>query len=171
MKNIIYTFLLLTLTFGINAQSRTVTNFSDEASGYNVYLYQSLIRMLNKDQNPEFNMLIRNLDHLKFMTDSKTPVETSDRNKVESLDKGIDNEGFETIVSVDNKDYMFHLYLLEKGGESNWVSTFLFQGMTGVMEMKGELDTKYLHAFQSLNYEQLGKMLSFDTEEAMENWD
>ena len=63
---ILATAILFVLTsFG---QSKTVAAFEEEADGYKLFLYQSVIRMLNKDKNPDFNMLIRDLDHLRFVS-------------------------------------------------------------------------------------------------------
>lgn len=168
--------ILFALSVSAIAQSKTVTSFSESAEGYNLYLYQSLIRMLNKDQNPDFNMLIRDLDYLKLVTDSRGTSDDADKSNFVSLDKKIISEGFESIMSIDNKDYILHLYLTDDSRSgSHWIATFFMQGMTGVMEMKGSLDTKYLHAFSSLNYDQLEKMLPLDTDEFKEDneesWD
>lgn len=175
MKRILIYLCLLLPSMGIMAQSPTVLEFSETADGYNLYLYQSVIRMLNRDKNPDFNMLIRNLDHLRFVT---TPVggdATEARSTLKGLDKGVESEGFENIMSVDNPDYVLHLYLSETSSKSLWIATFLMDGIAGAMEMKGDLDTKYLHAFNSLNIERLQKMLPLgedgEWEEVDDDWD
>lgn len=161
--------LIILFAFGTfltaQAQSSAVESFSESAEGYNIYLYQSLIRMLNKDKNPDFNMLIRDLDYLKFVTDTKSRESNEDKSEFKALDKKVKGEGFESIMSIDDKDYVLHLYLLEDDvTNAHWVATFFMQGMTGVIEMKGELDTKYLHAFSSLNYEQLQDLFSLEND-------
>lgn len=151
------------MSTGAFAQSPTILDFSESAEGYNLYMYQSVIRMLNRDKNPDFNMLIRDLDHMRFVTTEMNGDVEEAKTTLRSLNKGVMDEGFEMIMSVDNPDYKFNLYLSEdNGSKALWIGTFLMDGMAGAMEMKGTLDTKYLHAFNSLNMERLQKMLPLD---------
>ena len=58
MKKITILFLAFTLgiTFNtLSAQSKAIAQFEEQVDGYNLYLYQSLIRVLNKDKNEDFN--------------------------------------------------------------------------------------------------------------------
>lgn len=154
--------LLLTLAMSLNAfgQSKTVANFISEADGYNIYLYQSLIRVLNKDKNPDFNMLIRNLDHLRLLTTDSTENALA---TFKGLDRGVQQEGYEEIMSFDNKDYKCHLYEMEdRGGKSSWVATLMVEGRAGIIEMKGSVDMNYLHSFSSLNMDKLQELTDFD---------
>ena len=151
------------MAFSLQAQSPTVADFSESAEGYNLYLYQSMIRMLNKDHNPDFNRLIRDLDHLRFITTSSSINAEEARKVFDDLDKGIVNEGFELIMSIDNKDYICHVYETEtKDAKSHWVSTLYGEGMAGILEMKGFLDLKYINAMSSLNMQRLSEMLPID---------
>ncbi|MEM7370381.1 MAG: DUF4252 domain-containing protein [Bacteroidota bacterium] len=153
--------LAMIMTLALFSQSRTVQNFIETADGYNLYLYQSLIRVLNQDENPDFNMLIRDLDHLRFLsTDS---IGTTAKATFSDLDKGIQGEGFESIMSFDNKDYKCHIYELEdRSGQSSWVATLFIEGRAGLIEMKGSVDMKYLHAFSSLNMDKLKDVLPIE---------
>lgn len=142
-------------------QSKTVAEFEENTDGYKAFLYQSVIRVMNKDKNPDFNMLIRDLDHLKFVSTS-----TEDPNAKATflkLDQGVKGEGYEAIMSFDNPDNICHVYELKSfGGQSSWVATFLTEGVAGVFEMKGSLDLKYLKALSSLNMEKLQEILPID---------
>ncbi len=157
-------FLITGLSFG---QSKTVSQLEETTKGYKLYLYQSLIRVMNTDKNPDFNMLIRDLDHLKVVTsDAEGPLALKEA--FTSLDKSVKAEGFEVIMSVDNKEYKCHL--MEKTswrGGSTYVASFLTDGYAGVLEMKGSLDLKYINALKSLDIEKL-KELSPD---GLDNWD
>jgi len=157
-------FLIAGLSFG---QSATVTQLEKTTNGYKLYLYQSLIRVMNKDKNPDFNMLIRDLDHLKVVTaDAEGPIALKEAFK--SLDRSVKAEGFEVIMSVDNKDYKCHL--MEKTswrGNPTYVASFLMDGYAGVLEMKGTLDLAYINALQSLDMEKLKELSPKD----LDNWD
>ena len=146
---------IVTMTF---AQSKTVSDFSDNTTGYTAFLYQSVIRVMNKDQNPDFNMLIRDLDHVKIALSEHAGADA--KQTFTKIDKGVQAEGFEMIMSFNNKDYKCNAYELEsRNGKSTWVTTFMTDGYAGAMEMKGTLDLKYIESLSSLNYEQLESMI------------
>jgi len=161
MKKVIITIMLVLASMAAFGQSNTVLEFEKNAKGMKLFMYQSVIRMLNRDKNPDFNMLIRDLDHLRFvMTDS---VGESSANIFKKLDSGIRAEGFEEIMAVDNKDYKCHVFEMESdGGESTWVAAIFLEGRAGVIEMQGSLDLKYLKALSSLNMEKLNTMLPLE---------
>ena len=147
-------------------QSETISNFEKNSNGYKIFLYQSVIRMLNPDQNPDFNRLIKDLDHLRML--SNEPDAENAKNTFNGLDKGIASEGFEMIMSVDNKDKKFHVYELNsRRGKTTWVITFLMDERAGLMEMRGTLDFKYIHALKKLDYSKLEEILP----NAGKDWD
>ncbi|MEZ4851168.1 MAG: DUF4252 domain-containing protein [Bacteroidia bacterium] len=160
--------LSLVLLFGLMTfgQSSTVADFEKNTEGYKLFLYQSVIRVLNKDKNPDFNMLIRNLDHLKFVS---TPEKEDDPKSVFlKLDKGVQNEGFVEIMSYDDADSKCHVYEREKGGKSTWVATLLMGETAAAMEMEGSLDLAYIKALSSLNMERLEEMLPLKKDQKKE---
>ena len=164
MKKILILIALVFFGLAADAQSKTVKQFEKDSEGWNLFLYQSLIRVLNRDKNPEFNMLIKDLDHIRFVTNSRRKGDGTVEDFFK-LDKSVQKEGFEEIMTFDNSEAKCHLYEFEaRGSKSLWVATFYMDGMTGVLEMKGALNLKYLHAFNSLNIERLEEMLPIDRE-------
>ena len=159
MKKILSTvFAMICIVSMTFAQSKTVSEFSDNTTGYTAFLYQSVIRVMNKHQNPDFNMLIRDLDHIKIALSDH--AEEDIKQTFTKIDKGVQAEGFEMIMSFNNKDYKCNAYELEsRNGKSTWVTTFMMDGYAGAMEMKGTLDLKYIETLSSLNYEQLESMI------------
>ena len=156
--------LFASVTF---AQSSTVANFEKESKGYKAFLYQSVIRVLNKDQNPDFNKLIKDLDHVKLVLSEYRNEKALDMFKV--VDKGVKSEGYEMVMSFDNKDYKCNAYeMVSSKGKSTWVATFFTEGRAGVLEMKGMLDLKYFEALSSLNYDELQDMMP---QGRPKNWD
>jgi len=113
--------LIVSMTF---AQSKTVSEFSDNTEGYTAFLYQSVIRVMNKDQNPDFNKLIRDLDHIKLALSEHKGADAKQIFK--TIDTGVKGEGFDMIMSFNNKDYKCNAYELEsRNGKSTWVTTFM----------------------------------------------
>lgn len=153
--------ILIGYSSSASAQSETVEQFTESAEGYKVYLYQSMIRMLNKDKDPEFNALIRDLDHLRFATTDS--VGLSAKEVFRSLDKGIRTEGFEEVLTIDNADFKCHFYELSaRGGNSTWVGVLYGMGQAGVMEMKGSLDLEHIDALSAVDMSSLKELLSLD---------
>jgi hypothetical protein len=161
MKKLFILSMTMVLTIGLSAQSKTVETFARTANGYDLYLYQSVIRMLNKDRNPDFNMLIRDLDHLKLITTDS--IGSKAKEMFNKLDIGVRGEGFEEIVSYESRDSKLHLFELENDDdESTWVATMLFSGYAGVLEMKGSIDLAYMKALDSLNMDKLKELLPLE---------
>lgn len=140
------------------SQSRTVAEFATQAKGYNVFLYQSLIRVLNKDKNPDFNRLIQDLDHIRFVT---TKAGEGDPGATfADLDRQVQAEAFVSIISYDNPKSRCHVYEMEaRGGQSTWVATMYTPELAGVIEMKGSLNMQYLSALESVDIERLEDIL------------
>jgi len=156
-KTIILSALLLLAT-GLMGQSQTVATFADRADGYKVFLYQSVIRALNQDANPDFNRLIEDLDHIRLLTteEGDEDAETTFR----QLDRDVQAEGFEPIMTFDNAEGRCHVYELSSDGkQSTWVATLFMGNAAGVMEMKGSLNLKYLRALSSVNMDKLKELL------------
>lgn len=157
MKKIIITVSLLILALGAWAQSKTVANFEKQTDGMKVFMYQSVIRMLNSDKNPDFNRLIADLDHLRMVLSE--PIEEGLIDQFRLLEKGIQSEGYTEIMAFDSKENRCHVYELEtSNGKSLWVATVMTEGRVGVLEMKGTLNLTYLDALSSLNIERLQEL-------------
>ncbi len=149
-------------------QSEVVKRFEENAEGYKFFAYQSVLRILNQDKNPEFNKLIRDLDHIRIVTTDSTGVLA--KKSFELLDQGIRNEGFEEVLTFDNADYSCHVYeLSNKAKKSTWVATFFMEGRAGLFEMVGSLNVKYMGAFSSLNMDRLKEMMPEVGN--LDNWD
>lgn len=159
MKKLFIGFALaLFAAAAVFGQSKTVKAFEENAKGYNFFAYQSVLRVLNQDKNPDFNKLISDLDHLRIVTtDSTGALAMTTFNR---LDNGIQKEGFEQIMTFDNKDYKCHIYELSKNSnKTTWVATVFMQGRAGIFEMVGSLDVRYLTAFSSMNMDRVKSMI------------
>lgn len=155
-------FISSALSYG---QTETVRIFEEQnEDGYNLFFYQSVLRLFNKDENPDFNKLIKNLEYVKLVISDSTGVGT--KNQFVNLNSSIIKEGFEEIVMLDNKSYKATVYQKEIDAKnSEWVAFLYTLGRTVAFEMKGNLDVNYLHAFNSLDAErvqELAKMKEFD---------
>ncbi|HCY46108.1 MAG TPA: DUF4252 domain-containing protein [Flavobacteriales bacterium] len=161
IKRILSVAMFVSIAFTSFSQSNTVTEFEkkNEGSGYNLYMYQSVIRVLNKDDNQDFNRLIRDLDFLKvIITDS---TESSAKTEYLTLSSSIIKEGYEELFMIDNKDMKASIYEKEGNSDKSEFVAFVYSAdfhRTGAFQMKGELDLKYLKAFESLDFQKLKEL-------------
>lgn len=148
---------MVAASFAAISQSTTIKEFEtkNEDAGYNLFLYQSVIRMLNKDNNEDFNYLVQDLEYIKVLiTDSTETAAVSD---YKAMTLSISNEGYEELLMIDNKDMKASVYQIDNGNGVEFVA-FLHSkdfGRTGAFEMKGNLNLKYLSAFESLDFAKL----------------
>jgi len=156
IKNIICIAMVALTCSSLTAQSNTISQFEKENEGWNLHLYQSVIRLLNKDNNDEFNELIKDLEYVQVLvTDSSSNISMA---KYKTLTESIQSEGFEVMLDVDNKDAKASIYQKELGnGEIVWTA-FAYSvemGRAFAFEMKGALNMKYLNAFESLDLDKI----------------
>ncbi len=150
---------LLILTLSLNAQTKTVQQLEDNNDGYNLFMYQSVIRMLNKDNNEEFNLLVKDLEYIKaIVTDS---IGDSAKAQYKTLLKSIQGEGFSELFMLDNREMKASIYEKENSsGETEYVAFMFYAPMakTGAFEMKGSLDLRYINSFESLDFAKLKEL-------------
>ncbi len=156
IKKLIALSLVVLSCTAMMAQSRTIAEFEKENHGWNLHLYQSMIRLLNKDADNDFNELIKDLESVQVLvTDSASKISLQ---SYKALATSIASEGYEVMLDIDNKDVKASIYQLEtRGGKVSWVA-FAYSvemGRTFAFEMNGELNMKYLDAFKSIDLDKV----------------
>jgi len=157
VQHILLLFLIVSpiISFG---QSQAINNFAEKADGYNVFAYQSVIRVFNKDKNEDFNMLIKDLDHIKILITDSIGSESTVLYK--KLEKELTEEKYEELMSFENVDSEAIVFSRELDeGIENWVVIFSLGELSGLLEMRGSIDTNYLKAISSLNLNMLKTIL------------
>jgi len=153
--------VFLCLLFGCageQKESKTVTAFQAKADGYNLVIDKSILRMVNSEQDADFNALIRDLDNIKVSSSDGGNKGTKALFK--ELAKGVSSEGFDEIVSIDNKDVSCRLFeWSSEEVDSKWVLVFSAMGEAGVVEMNGTLDPDYLNSLSNLNFDKVKSLI------------
>lgn len=161
MGKVITFALALCLLFGCageQMQSKTVETFQAKADGYDFVIDKSILRMVNSDQDPDFNSLIQNLDNIKIS--SSDGGAQGPKAIFKKLAKGLAVEGFDEVIAVDNKDISCRLFEWSaENSDSNWVLVFMAMGEAGVVEMNGELDPAYLNSISNLNFDKVKSLI------------
>ncbi len=164
MKKLSILALAILMSATAFGQSKTIKQFQRDTKGHKLFLYQSVIRVLNRNKNPDFNKLIKDLDHLRFVSSEATGAEAVAT--FQRIDEGVRSEGFHEILSFDNAENKCRIYELTSAkGKSTWVVTLLMEGVPAAIEMKGSLDMRYINALGSVNMDEVSDMLPFDIKE------
>ncbi|WP_456461777.1 hypothetical protein [Reichenbachiella sp.] len=131
---------LLFTTLLANAQSSAITDLKeDQLTNMSLYFYPSTLRMVNLDNNEEFNRLIQDIEKLIFFK-MNGKFETIDMyNLVNHLQS---NEDFEEYVVVDGPTKKFYLLGREKPTET--VGIALLENEHFVFDVAGSLELKEL---------------------------
>ena len=158
MKRILFTVLgcLFILSTSIG-QSEIITEFKEDHEAKSFFAYQSMIRLLNTNEVPEFNYLIKDLDHIHvaLSSDNESALEAFKAVRID-----IEDSGYDLLASVKNQTVNYQMYeLSSKRKNTSWMAIFQFENRVGIMEMVGNLDLKYLNAFDEMDFSLLEEMM------------
>lgn len=157
MRTIIILLCLFSSIHVIKAQSRIVEQFKEKTTSQSFYAYQSMLRLLNTDDNKEFNYLIRDLDFIRIVM---TKAGTDATEEFNALNMEIKDDGYESMLIMNNKNIKWHLYEKVEKSKSYWIASLFAHDRAGVLEMKGSLDLQYIKALQSINESILEDMMT-----------
>ncbi|HEU5146795.1 MAG TPA: DUF4252 domain-containing protein [Chryseosolibacter sp.] len=101
--------------FGQSATTEALQKKHNDA--LNLFFYNNTLRMLNQQEDPEFDELIRDIEKMRFLMIKKSDANfgTSDYKKLLSEYKA---EAFEEIMTSRHDGKNFDVYLKEKNGET-----------------------------------------------------
>lgn len=115
MKPLLITTLTLFLSLSAFAQSKTVGQFMKKHEpSASFYLYPSTLRMINRDNNPDYQQLVRHIEKVSFLTFEKGSQPIS-KTKVRELQQALAGEQYEELMSF--RDAGNQVYIYAKGDE------------------------------------------------------
>jgi len=141
------TFLLATLTlmssYSVFAQSVTVSEFVEKHQpSASFYLYPSTLRMINRENNPDYQQLVRNIDKLSFLTFDKNSANLAS-NSVNQLLNSLREEAYQELMSF--KDAGNQVYVYAKGDSPEaYVSMVDNEGTLMLFDVEGSPDLSAL---------------------------
>ncbi|WP_422359513.1 DUF4252 domain-containing protein [Reichenbachiella sp.] len=122
------------------AQSSSITSLKkDKLTSMDLHFYPSTLRMVNLDNNEEFNRLIQDIEKLVFFKMNGKFENIDMYNLVNQLES---NEDFEEYVVVDGPTKKFYLLGREKPTET--VGLALLDNEHYVFDIAGSLELKEL---------------------------
>ena len=159
MKKAIPLIFLICNTLFSFGQTPAIDKFAEEnKEGFQYFLYQSTLRMLNGDNNPDFNELIQDLEYIKIV--SSDSLGNQAKSVYKDLQRSLVSESFEELYMSESKGVLASIYMREADrGKTDWFALVTSNGYTLFFSMKGELDLNYISAISSLDHKQLTNMI------------
>ncbi len=154
MKKITTLFLsALLLPVVILAQSQATNNLQKKfENSFSLYFYKNTLRMLNQEDNKEFDELVKNIDKMKFVMIDKT------ENKFSAVDykkllKSYSAEEYDEVMTSRFDGKNFDIYLKDqKGSTLGTVMLVNDSSKLFVLDILGTIDvSKASKFFTSLN--------------------
>ena len=100
------------------AQSATTEALQKKHSdALNLFFYNNTLRMLNQQEDPAFDELVRDIQKMRFLMIKKSEADL-DKNEYNKLLSDYKAEAFEEIMTSRHDGKSFDVYLREKNGET-----------------------------------------------------
>ncbi len=120
------------------------------------YVYQSLIRLANVRQDPDFEKLIKDVRKIILYL----PPEGDSTYQITGLPSGIRADGYEQLIDIRTADAMrISLWVKETGKKSHYLGWVDAKEEDVIMEIDGELHPEYLNSILSANQSSLKDLL------------
>jgi hypothetical protein len=108
--------VLIVAGFSASAQSKTTEDLHKKNSeALSLFFYNNTLRMLNQNDDKDFDALIKNIEKMKFLLIDKTKLNTTAYKKLVSAYKA---EAFEEIMTSRYEGKNFDVFLKEEKGET-----------------------------------------------------
>jgi Domain of unknown function (DUF4252) len=110
-------FCVICMAAGANAQSKTTEELAKKNSeALSLFFYNNTLRMLNQQEDKDFDALIKDIEKMKFlMIDKKTSFDNGGYKKLVSSYKA---ESFEEIMTSRHQGKNFDVFIKEKDGDT-----------------------------------------------------
>jgi hypothetical protein len=109
-----YKFLFFILLISIVAckEQNAVSEFAENnENAFKLYFYPSTLRMINIDQNPEYNSMIKEVKQARYFRLDSAQLAAAN---ILELKSGLKQEGFEEVMSLQNKNNNIKVLALDK---------------------------------------------------------
>jgi len=113
---LILAFILFGFISTAVAQTRTTQTLDDKYDGLSLYFYRNTLRMLNQNEDKDFDELIKDIEKMRFMMIEKNNSKFTGED-YQKLLKGYQGEDYEEIMTGRYEGRNFDIYLKEKNGD------------------------------------------------------
>lgn len=120
------------------------------------YVYPSLLRLANVNNDPDFEMLIKDIDKIIIYL---PPTEDSTY-QIKDLRSNLRSEGYEDLVDARTADGMrISLVVDESTEQPHYIAMLASQEGDYILEIDGQINIEYLLAIDGADHEALMNLL------------
>jgi hypothetical protein len=145
----------------MHAQINAVETFIESNPELKKYfVYQSTLRMINQNNDPGFNQLIKNVRKINVYLGKEENTQIL-AGSFKTMVSDLKNENFEELITAKYETTRLHLMSSETKQKSYYVLTLRDNNDFALMEMDGSLNLEYLQSLQEFDFDKL-RDLVFD---------
>ena len=104
------------MTLLSSAQTKTTTDLDAEVDGLSLYFYKNTLRMLNQDDNKDFDEMIKDIEKMRFLMIDRIEEELGAK-EFQDLKAKYMKESYEEVMSSRMEGKSFDVYVRESGGK------------------------------------------------------
>ena len=153
-----FLFLLILFACQQDANSKVVEkHLAEYPDVRKKYIYQSLIRLANINNDPDFDKLIRDVDKIIIYF----PPREDTTYQIKALRSNISETGYELLFDVRTASKeRINLWVDESGKEPHYIGLFDTTADDYIFEIDGQLDLDYISSINMIDQETLRKFLN-----------
>ena len=140
MKKIIMILAFLGSFSFASAQSKTTREFSEDHEGaFTLFFYNNTLKMLNQDDNPELEELIKDIDKMKFIRIEKAKSKFTDED-FKDLIEDYHDEDFEDLMTLRHSGMKVNVYIQEEDDNTTGLVLLMDDDTSfSVLDIKGKV--------------------------------
>ena len=146
------------------AQTETTNALQKKYEGsFTLFFYNNTLKMLNQKDNQEFDLLVKDIEKMKFLMIGKEDKGFGDK-EYKSLVKGYESESYEAIMTSRFDGRNFDMFMREKNGEVKG-TVILVNDSTNlyILDILGKIPLEKAGSlFEVLDENQLSKFMKGD---------
>lgn len=138
-------FSILTLAFlffqvSTFAQSETTKAFAEKHDdAFTLFFYNNTLKMLNQENNEEFEALIKDIDKMKFIRVNKKENKLTDTDFKKMVDEYHD-EDFEDLMTMSHEGMNINVYIQEEDGVTTGLVLLMNDSESfSILDIKGKV--------------------------------
>ena len=108
-------FALFIFSISAYGQTKTTDELDKKYEGLSLYFYKNTLRMLNQNDNKDFDELIKDIEKMKFMMIDKVKTSFADAD-YKKLKKGYQSESYEEMMTSRFQGKNFDVFIKQDDG-------------------------------------------------------
>lgn len=127
------------------AQSKTTRAFSEKYdNAFTLFFYNNTLKMLNQENNAEFEALIKDIDKMKFIRVSKKEHDFSDED-FKQIIADYHEENFEDLMTMRHEGMNINVFIQEDDGVTTGLVLLMNDSETfSILDIKGKVPLNQL---------------------------